>query len=48
MIAVNVSLSGTGRYLAFDSTQAIISRDTNGLSDIYVYDYTASTYTLVS
>lgn len=46
--ATNVSLSGTGRYLAFDAWDAVVPRDDNALVDIYVYDFKTSTYTLVS
>jgi hypothetical protein len=46
--ATNVSLSGTGRYLAFDAYDSLVSRDDNGLTDIYVYDFRTSTYSLVS
>lgn len=46
--ATNVSLSGTGRYLAFDAYDSLVPHDDNGVPDIYVYDFRTSTYTLVS
>jgi subtilisin family serine protease/Tol biopolymer transport system component len=32
------SLSGNGRYVTFDSTSTFVSGDTNGTSDVFVYD----------
>jgi hypothetical protein len=32
------SISGDGRYIAFVTSSALVSGDTNGTSDVYVYD----------
>ncbi len=42
------SLSGDGRYVAFESRAALVPADTNGLSDIYVLDRATGQLTLES
>ncbi len=42
------SISGNGRFVAFDSTLDLSSIDTNGWQDIYVHDRTIGATTLVS
>lgn len=42
------SLSGDGRYVVFSSPQPLIDSDTNGVSDVYVYDRGARTLTRAS
>ena len=42
-------ISGNGRYVAFDSEKSnLVSNDTNGERDIFVYDRQQSTSTRVS
>ena len=40
--------SGDGRYLVFFTTTAIAPNDTNGVRDIYLYDFNANTNLLIS
>jgi len=42
------SFSGDGRFIAFRTTSALDLGDTNGVSDIYVYDFQSSSTVLVS
>ncbi|UUY03519.1 hypothetical protein LRS13_23085 [Svornostia abyssi] len=50
---VTPSISGDGRYVAFDTTLALVARDTDALTDVYVRDMgvgraSPDAYTLVS
>ncbi|MFC1747385.1 hypothetical protein ACFL2V_01115 [Pseudomonadota bacterium] len=46
---MNATIDGVGRYIAFESVATSYdSADTNGVSDIYVYDSLAKTYTRIS
>ncbi len=42
------SISGDGRYIAFDSLAALVAGDTNGVYDVYLRDVVLGTTTLVS
>lgn len=43
------SISGDGRYVAYESTATnLVAGDTNGVRDVFVYDRTTSTTTLLS
>lgn len=42
------SLSGNGRFVAFESTARLAAEDTNRRSDVYVFDRTTKTTRLVS
>ncbi|MEN6643054.1 MAG: Ig-like domain-containing protein [Armatimonadia bacterium] len=42
------SISGDGRYVAFNSARQLVADDTNGFEDVYVHDRTTGTTTLVS
>jgi Tol biopolymer transport system component len=42
------ALSFDGRYTAFESSVALVEDDTNGISDVYVYDKVADTLQRVS
>lgn len=42
------AISDDGRYIAFATTASIDAADTNGVSDIYLYDRNTATYELVS
>jgi hypothetical protein len=44
----NASISGDGRYVAFQSSGALVPEDTNGVADIYVRDLVAGTTARVS
>jgi Tol biopolymer transport system component len=44
----NASNSGDGRYVAFQSSGALVPEDTNGVADIYVRDLVAGTTARVS
>ena len=44
----SVSISASGRFLAFASNGRLIAADTNGRSDIYVYDLTTGRITIES
>jgi hypothetical protein len=46
--AAHPSLSGDGRYVAFDAIDRLVSADTNITPDVYVYDRLAGTFTLIS
>lgn len=43
-----VRISGNGRFVAFGTKAAVVPRDTNLVSDIYLYDRQTETYELVS
>ncbi len=42
------SISRDGRYLVFSTQAALVFRDTNTLRDVYLYDTSLNTYTLIS
>ncbi|MBN1195220.1 MAG: PD40 domain-containing protein [Methanomicrobiaceae archaeon] len=42
------AISGTGRYIAFESAAALTPGDTNGRDDVFVFDTESETTTLVS
>jgi Tol biopolymer transport system component len=42
------AISGDGRFIAFESNLALVSGDTNGVSDIYVYDRNTRSVSRVS
>ena len=47
--SANPSVSGDGRYVAFESTATnLVDDDSNGRKDIFVYDHTTATVTCVS
>jgi Tol biopolymer transport system component len=46
--ALYPSISGDGRFVAFDTNSALVPSDTNGETDIYVRDLRAGTTRLVS
>jgi len=51
LVATNVataSLSGDGRFIAFESKDALAGNDANGLADIYVLDRVSNTVVLAS
>jgi YD repeat-containing protein len=41
-------ISPDGRYVAFVSTRSLLSNDTNGVNDVYVYDTQSGTLSLAS
>jgi len=43
-----VSISGEGRFIAFDSTASLLPRDTNAHRDVFLYDTMSSTLQLMS
>jgi Tol biopolymer transport system component len=47
-VSTDVSMTPDGLFVAFDSTADLIPTDTNGKEDVYVYDVTAATLSLVS
>jgi Tol biopolymer transport system component len=46
--AYNVAISGDGRFLAFDSSRALVPEDTNGAIDVFVYDLSQESLEKVS
>jgi len=40
--------SANGRFLAFYTPRALIAADTNGVADVYLYDFDTGTNLLVS
>jgi Tol biopolymer transport system component len=45
---VSVSVSGDGRFIAFESRAALVADDLNGLADIYLFDRRSAQVVLVS
>jgi Tol biopolymer transport system component len=47
-VSINASISADGRYVAFESSSALIPADTNGTRDVYMRDRQVGTTELVS